>query len=127
MRRWTRHPRCVGLARAQLRTTLADWGLTAVEDTALVVLSELLTNAVQHARVPGRQIETRFLNASGGVRIEVHDAAEERPAPRSSLEDATDGRGLAVVSALVDAWGVTGRNGVGKVVWAVLTVNSRDG
>jgi serine/threonine-protein kinase RsbW len=82
---------------------------------------------LRHARVPGRQVETRFFRAGDGVRIEVHDAAEERPVPRGSLEDATDGRGLAVVSALADAWGVSGRNGVGKAVWAVLTVNGGDG
>jgi hypothetical protein len=53
-RRWARHPRCVALARGELRKTLTDWGLIQIEDAALLVLSELLTNAVCHARVsPG--------------------------------------------------------------------------
>lgn len=58
VRRWTRHPASVGRARSELKKALANWCLNAVEDAALVVLSELVTNAVRHARVsPGREIE----------------------------------------------------------------------
>ncbi|MEU3186952.1 ATP-binding protein [Streptomyces sp. NPDC006923] len=73
--RWTRHPRCVGLARAELRKTLAGWGHAELEDTAVLILSELLTNAVRHAHIPGREIETRFCLIADGVRIEVDDAS----------------------------------------------------
>ncbi|MBT2510284.1 ATP-binding protein [Streptomyces sp. ISL-98] len=122
VRRWARHPRCVGLARAELRKALANWGLTAIEDEALVVLSELLTNAVRHARVPkGREIETRYLLESGGVRLEVHDADSRRPELGALRSEAAGGRGLALVEALADEWAVSGRNGPGKVVWALLT------
>ncbi|MFE3587402.1 ATP-binding protein [Streptomyces niveus] len=93
--RWRRHPSAVGLARLELRKALTGWGLSALEDSATLVLSELVTNAVRHARVPsGREIETRFLPMGrpvpDGLRIEVHDA-----------------------------WGVSDRVGVGKLVWAV--------
>ncbi|MFF4221937.1 ATP-binding protein [Streptomyces abikoensis] len=120
-RRWSRHPRCVGLARDELRKSLADWGLTLLEDTAVLVLSELMSNAVVHAKVsPGRQIETSFRRQADGVRIAVDDACEARPALRR--QDAESGRGLHLVSLLSAQWGVADRVGVGKSVWAVVAV-----
>lgn len=122
VRRWIRHPRSVGLARAELQRTIVSWDLKAVEEAALVVLSELVTNAVVHARVPrGREIETRYRREEDGLRIEVHDAADERPVLRPPDTESDCGRGLALVAALADQWAVSERNGVGKVVWAVLT------
>lgn len=120
-RRWARHPRCVGLARAELRRALEAWGLTSVEDAALLVLSELLTNAVVHGRVsPGREIETWFRLEVGALRIRVDDACERWPSvsPRSD----EGGRGLPLVAELSTSWGVSNRVGVGKSVWAVLAV-----
>lgn len=122
--RWTRHPRCVGLARAELRMVLDGWGLTVVSDTALVVLSELLTNAVRHARVPaGREIETRYFRETNGVRIEVYDAAQSWPQFRTP--DMDGGRGLVVVSELAACWGVDASDGIGKSVWAVVAAPGR--
>ncbi|AEM88411.1 ATP-binding region ATPase domain protein [Streptomyces violaceusniger Tu 4113] len=122
VRRWTRHPRCVALARADLRKALAGWGLIAVEEVALLVLSELITNAVRHARVPGRQIETRYLHQGDKVRLEVHDAADQLPKLRTPTPESVRGRGLVLVESLADHWGVTPRAAVGKAVWAVLTL-----
>lgn len=128
IRRWSRHPRSVSLARAELRKALAVWGLAELEDTALVALSELVTNAVLHAHVSaGREIETRFRNEGGGLRIEVHDASDTCPEKRSPDTDAEHGRGLALMAALADQWGVSERIGPGKSVWAVLTVHGKDG
>ncbi|MFF0445527.1 ATP-binding protein [Streptomyces sp. NPDC004609] len=121
--RWSRHPGCVGRARAQLRKALAGWGLTAIEDSALLVLSELLTNAVCHAfTAPEREIETRCTRSPEGLRIEVRDAGEGRPVPSAPAPEATGGRGLWLVDALADRWGVTEREGPGKVVWAELSI-----
>ncbi|CAM5249358.1 hypothetical protein GCM10010329_08260 [Streptomyces spiroverticillatus] len=115
-------PRAVGLARGELRKTLAGWGMAAVEEAAALVLSELLTNAQRHARVRGREIETRFVRLAGeresGVRLEVHDASAVRPRPRAASPDACEGRGLLLVELMADRWGVAGRNGPGKAVWA---------
>ncbi|MEE1755778.1 ATP-binding protein [Streptomyces sp. SP18CS02] len=121
VRRWTCDPRCVGAARRALRTALTGWNLGAIEDAALLVLSELLTNAVRHARVTGRQVETRFRRVPGGLRIEVHDASESRPEMGLPDADAVGGRGLPLVDVLADKWGVCERQGPGKVVWAELT------
>ncbi|AEW95815.1 hypothetical protein SCATT_34440 [Streptantibioticus cattleyicolor NRRL 8057 = DSM 46488] len=88
-----------------------------------MVLSELLTNAVRHARVsPGREIETRFVRVGDGVRIEVHDADDRWPVAREMGADAPGGRGLLLVAALADVWDVAPREGVGKVVWAEVRV-----
>ncbi|MEV5680917.1 ATP-binding protein [Streptomyces sp. NPDC052164] len=121
--RWSRHPRQVARAREALRASLAAWGLSSVRDSAELVLSELLTNAGRHARVsPGREIETRFIPVSGGVRIEVHDASEVPPVTRQPSPGATDGRGLLIVAALAQSWGSEERKGPGKFVWAHVMV-----
>ncbi|MFW6722202.1 ATP-binding protein [Streptomyces sp. MAR4 CNY-716] len=118
--RWRRHRRCVALARSQLRRTLAQWKLPDLTDKAVSVLSELLANAVVHARVPpGREIETRFIPMGTGVRIEVHDASDERPVLRAP--DESGGFGLQLVDRLSTRWGVEERDGVGKCVWADVT------
>ncbi|WP_407560494.1 ATP-binding protein [Streptomyces sp. 184] len=123
---WRRNRRCVGLARAQLRKALGAWGLGAVEFAAVAVLSELVANAVVHARVPaGREIRTRFLAVEGGVRIEVHDACDAWPLPR--VPDESGGYGLLLVAELADGWGVEKRRGVGKCVWAVVTSSGAGG
>ncbi|WP_258563183.1 ATP-binding protein [Streptomyces phytophilus] len=114
---WRRHPRCVGLARAQLRKALAGWGLAGIEESAALVVTELMTNAVVHAHVPpGREIQTRFLRQENGVRIEVHDASDVWPKQREP--DESGGYGLLMVEQLATRWGVAERGGIGKVVWA---------
>ncbi|MEE4492035.1 ATP-binding protein [Streptomyces sp. BE230] len=126
VRRWSRHPRCVGLARGELSAALESWGLQALWDPAALVLSELLTNAGRHARAsPGREIETRFQPVGGGLRIEVHDGSEVAPQECKPDEDACEGRGLLLVSALADEWGFGERGGPGKVVWAEIGLNRR--
>jgi serine/threonine-protein kinase RsbW len=119
--RWRRHPRCVGRARVLLRESLDEWGLGALAETAELVLSELLTNAVRHTGAsPGREIETHWFPLDGGVRIEVHDAGDGRPVLGAPAPDEQGGRGLLLVEALAARWGVTGRRGPGKAVWAEL-------
>ncbi|MEU8887827.1 ATP-binding protein [Streptomyces sp. NPDC048442] len=122
---WGYGPRAVGLAREELRKSLAGWGLTAAEDPAVLVLSELLTNAQRYGRVPGREIQTRFIRlgggAGGGVRVEVHDASPRVPHRREAAPDECEGRGLSLVNLVADRWGVSDRNGPGKLVWAECT------
>ncbi|WP_329182617.1 ATP-binding protein [Streptomyces sp. NBC_01477] len=120
--RWAYDPENVQRARDELRLHLAKWG-TPVEvmESAVLVLSELFTNALRHARQPeGRHVETRFERRASGVRIEVHDAGETRPERREVHPDEECGRGLVLVDALTGGrWGVGERAGVGKMVWAV--------
>ncbi|MCC3779123.1 ATP-binding protein [Streptomyces sp. UNOB3_S3] len=121
VQRWTTHRRSVGLARDELRAALAEWGLTRIEEPAVLVLSELVTNAIEHAYVRGRDIETLFCRGPEGVRIAVDDA-DERHHPQMRPQGEAGGRGLVLVEALSERWGVTARRGVGKSVWAVITV-----
>ncbi|MEU1783240.1 ATP-binding protein [Streptomyces abikoensis] len=121
VQRWTTHRRSVGLARRELRAALAEWGLTAIEEPAVLVLSELVTNAITHAFVRGRDIETSFCRGPQGVRLAVDDADERRHPQRRTPGEA-GGRGLALVEALSERWGCSVRRGVGKSVWAVITV-----
>ncbi|WP_236257879.1 ATP-binding protein [Streptomyces hygroscopicus] len=124
---WAHHPRAVGQARAELRKALAGWGLVTVEGTAQIVLSELLTNAIRHTRVSaGQEIETRYLCEGDSVRIEVHDASDERPELRNPSSEVAHGRGLVLVEALADRWGVTPCPVVGKSVWAVCALEASE-
>lgn len=128
VRRWTPGPRCVGRARRELRRNLRAWGLGEPAESAELVLSELLTNAVQHARSPrGRLVETPYERTHHGVRIEVHDANETWPVLQKPSADAESGRGLALVDVLTRTlWGVSEGEGVGKLIWALIAVDGID-
>lgn len=118
--RWPQSARSVGLARAELSDLLTKWDLSTVVDEALLVLSELVTNAVRHGRATvEREIETRYSRVADGVRIEVRDWAEERPVMRVPGDGG--GWGLRLVAELSARWGVDERAGAGKSVWAVMT------
>ncbi len=122
LKTWPPAPQSVGRARQLLARHLDAWGLPQLADTAELVLSELVTNAVNHAFPPyGRLVATRFERLeSGGVRIEVHDPCESKPEPRDAPTYAESGRGLALVDVLTGGcWGVSDREGPGKLVWAV--------
>ncbi|MET9219118.1 ATP-binding protein [Streptomyces sp. NPDC003300] len=119
----------MGRARHELRLAVNAWGMTGLADTAVLVLSELFTNAVRHARGPeDRLVETRYERLTdGALRIEVHDANSVRPEAREPSVDAESGRGLALVDVLTAGrWGVSERLGVGKLVWAVCADDTAD-
>ena len=111
-------------ARRRVCDLLASRHLERAAPTAALVVSELATNAVVHARTP---FEVRLVVAAGVVRIEVHDRTGRRPTRRRSDEHATSGRGLGLVAELCDAWGVDAdADGTGKTVWAeVSTTGTR--
>jgi len=121
MKTWPHSPRSVGRARRLLVHHLDAWGMPHLIDPAQLVLSELVTNSVRHARSPqGHLIATRFERLDQGLRIEVHDANESKPERRRTSASAEFGRGLALVDALTGGqWGVSDREGPGKMVWAV--------
>lgn len=103
---------------------LADWGAgEELQDTAVLVLSELVTNALR-VRVPSdRQVGVRvaYASADGLLRLEVSDAGGGRPEVRYPHAEETEGRGLQVVEALSHRWGVSPRaGGIGKTVWCEL-------
>ncbi|MDD1062362.1 helix-turn-helix domain-containing protein [Streptomyces cocklensis] len=112
-------------ARRLLLWHLEAWGMDRLAGVAELVVSELVTNAVRHAHGPeDTLVETWFRPLpDGGLLIEVHDASSRRPELRQPSSDAESGRGLALVDALTGgSWGVSGREGVGKLVWAECAV-----
>ncbi|MFD2683812.1 ATP-binding protein [Streptomyces phyllanthi] len=126
--RWSCHPRCVGLARAELRRALRGWGLSCLEDAAVLVLSEILTDFVRHAHVlPGREIETRYLRSVQGLRIEVYGATDQPRQPTNDASAPQHDFGLKLLQALPDRRGTEPRSGPRMVVWAELNVPSRTG
>ncbi|MCX5557868.1 ATP-binding protein [Streptomyces sp. NBC_00038] len=108
-------------ARHGARRVLAEWVIP--EDTSYtiaLIISELVTNAVRHARVPGRCFEVALTyDGEKTVEIEVSDASPRHPVAVLNTPDveATSGRGLPLVEALSDAWEVRDRE-YGKTVWA---------
>ncbi|WP_317621073.1 ATP-binding protein [Streptomyces sp. CBMA123] len=112
------------MARLHLRIYLARVpGGGALADDAAIVLGELVSNAVKHARVPkGRRIHIRFEMVVDHLRLEVHDASSEKPVIRRSTgPDDVSCRGLCLVEALSVEWGWQPRpEGIGKITWALV-------
>ncbi|WP_416967061.1 ATP-binding protein [Streptomyces sp. 4F14] len=122
------HRRSVARARDDLRRQLVQWRIGGeLAYDAEVLLSELATNAVNARTLPGREILVEVTLAEGELRIEVADASDEQPVLRHAGEWDEGGRGLVLVEALAEEWGVGSREGVGKVVWAVLKLPGQEG
>lgn len=118
--RLPRHARSVGRARTLLREQATSWKLPdEVTDTAVLLLSELMTNAYRHAKVSaGREIRARCILEEDRLRISVMDANDTLPTPRDASPDDESGRGLTLVATLADKWGTEPRPfGIGKTVW----------
>jgi anti-sigma regulatory factor (Ser/Thr protein kinase) len=109
--------------RHAVAAVLAGWGCEdpAREDLLLVV-SELVTNAVLHGAEP---IVVTVVREQERVRVEVTDAASDS-SPYSSrvTKESTAGRGLSVVTRLAAAWGWRADPGTGKTVWAELPLRA---
>ncbi|UNO43785.1 SpoIIE family protein phosphatase [Streptomyces sp. MST-110588] len=119
--------RSVAAARAFVRDTLQGWGHSDIVDDAVVLTSELVTNAVVHA---GTAAEVLCLRTDSGVRIEVGDRYPEREIPLQSSAhavahpDREGGRGLLLCGALATRWGVE-YTAARKHVWFQLDLPDR--
>ncbi|MFE0803018.1 ATP-binding protein [Streptomyces sp. NPDC058812] len=110
------------LARLLAERQLDDWGQPSEEVTQVV--AELASNAVLHGRVPGRDFRLALrLRTDGTLRVEVTDARGDR-VPRAAdpvADDAESGRGLRIVAAYADRWGVDEGPSPAKTVWVEMT------
>jgi anti-sigma regulatory factor (Ser/Thr protein kinase) len=102
----------VGAARALVGEAVAGSGADTV-DSARLLTSELVTNAVVHA---GTDVEVRVRRLANGVRVEVADHEAKPPVPTSVPALSLRGRGLDLVATVADDWGFECRDD-GKVVW----------
>jgi len=117
-------PQSVAVGRMSVRTTMACWNLDRLSADIELLTSELVTNAVDHARAlcatpddPGRCRLTLEQFKPGSVVVSVMDFSPSRPKIKSPGDDDESGRGLQVVKELADQWGVKSTP-TGKVVWA---------
>ncbi|WP_351233762.1 ATP-binding protein [Streptomyces sp. NPDC002133] len=110
-------------ARNFVAATLTEWGETNRFDDMRLCTSELVTNAVLHGALVGRLVLVRVDSLDDQLRIEVHDAGDSAPTQRVPEDSAVDGRGLLIVAATADSWGVKERTGPGKCVWAAFDRN----
>ena len=119
--------RSVATARSFVRDTLQGWGFADIVDDAVVLTSELVTNAVVHA---GTSADVLCLRSDEGVRIEVADRYPEREIPlqghpvNMGSPDREGGRGLQLCAALAGRWGVE-YTPTHKQVWFQLDLPER--
>ncbi len=98
---------------------VVEGGLPTDPDVAVLLTSEIVTNALRHGRAPFRlHVEA----VDGTLRVEVRDAGgSSRPTVRDAEPEDIGGRGLALVDTLADAWGWRPEGARGTVVWFELT------
>ncbi|MCX5415392.1 anti-sigma regulatory factor [Streptomyces sp. NBC_00059] len=115
------HPESVAGARRLTRERLADWRVSGdAYDAAVLIVSELVTNAVVHTASYRVVCELRF--DADRLRISVQDQGHQPGGPRMSpTADGEHGRGLLLVDSMSAAWGsLDAGNGSGRIVWAEL-------
>jgi anti-sigma regulatory factor (Ser/Thr protein kinase) len=111
-----RIPASAACARHLVAQALGAWGLPQLCDTATLVLTELVSNAVRHATGEGMRVNVTRLTERR-VRVSVLDRDTTRPRMRDQDPRAERGRGLVIVEAESALWGVDLLPG-GKRVWA---------
>lgn len=111
-------PEAVAGVRHWLKAALLHWDEHGLVDDAIVVASELATNAIRHAHSPFRVTVTRVSDDSVSfVRLVFEDLCTDQPALNSRDTDDLGGRGVHLVAQLASRWGVDA-SPVGKRVWA---------
>ncbi|MFF5336588.1 SpoIIE family protein phosphatase [Streptomyces sp. NPDC013181] len=123
--RWAvwRLPDAVMHARRFTARTLRDWSVTEENDTVLLVVSELVTNAVAHTT---GEVRLGLTLTGDRLRITVHDASPRTPVKSATVDwEETGGRGLMLVEAMATAWGSVPLSG-GKQVWCDIALSPRD-
>ncbi|MET7450551.1 SpoIIE family protein phosphatase [Streptomyces sp. NPDC005574] len=110
-------PERVAVARHQLRELLHDWASPEQVDSAVLLLSELLTNVLVHTDADATLLaEVRGEPGIRRMHVEVTDTSDDLPHKRRPGELASSGRGLVLIEMLADMWGVDPR-GEGKSIW----------
>jgi GAF domain-containing protein/anti-sigma regulatory factor (Ser/Thr protein kinase) len=110
---WPHDPTAVAKARAAVGDKLAEWGLDALVDDMVLVVSELATNAIRYAT--GR-IEVRLICGEQTLTCEVSDDSTANPWLLHAEEEDESGRGMLITAQLTSRWGVR-QTPEGKIIW----------
>jgi anti-sigma regulatory factor (Ser/Thr protein kinase) len=115
-------PSAVPCARLHTRQLLWEWQLTDLEDDAELLISEIVTNAIQMTRADGRTAPVRLWLLADHARLLmlIWDASPLPPVRMNGTDDAENGRGLLLVDTLSTRWGHLPHPNGGKTVWALL-------
>ncbi|MEV5256605.1 ATP-binding protein [Streptomyces anulatus] len=117
---YCRERRSIPVVRKFARKSLVEWECESRMDDVLLCVTELATNALRHGVPPGRGFKVHIYleRIENALRVELHDSGDGEVCPADELPGAEDegGRGLLLVAALADKWGVGERN-PGKIVW----------
>jgi len=115
--RLTAGPAAAAEARGQVRAAIRAWDIPVDPDIAVLLASELVTNAIGHEA--GKTIVLAITCSFGQLRVDVHDTSRMLPVLVDAPVDAEAGRGLMLVATLSATWGVY-RTPVGKAVYFTL-------
>ncbi|MFI1097345.1 ATP-binding protein [Streptomyces sp. NPDC020917] len=120
---FTPRPKAVRIARHQVSRALTGWGVPEdAVDTAVLITSELLTNAIRHCHYddPAHMVFVCITDEGPELLLEVSDPSRERPRAGTAASDAESGRGLMLVRAAAADFGTRDREPTGKTVWATV-------
>jgi hypothetical protein len=113
---------CSGAARNLVREACREWDVESWTQDAVCVVSELVENAVAHART---ELEVRLELRRGMLTVAVRDGSPRHAVLRQDTKGRPAGYGLQIISDLARSWGCSPDLRGGKVVWAVLTAGPR--
>ena len=128
-------PGAVPCARLHTRHVLWEWGLASLADSTELLVSEMITNAVQVSRAMAQAaVRLWLVSAQAQVMVLAWDASPLSPERADPGENAENGRGLLLVDTISEQWGwyfpgehagASARDQHGKVVWAVVRLSTR--
>jgi anti-sigma regulatory factor (Ser/Thr protein kinase) len=110
-------PKAAAEARQQVRTAICAWHIPVDPEVAVLLASELVTNAIRH-EASGTVMLT-ITCICDQLRVDVHDTSRRAPVPVDAPADAETGRGLMLVATLATDWGYH-RTSLGKAVYFTL-------
>jgi len=115
--RLTAAPAAAPEARSQVRAAIRAWDIPVDPGAAVLLTSELVTNAIRHEA--GQAVTLAITCSHDQLRVDVHDTSRSLPVLVERPADAETGRGLMLVAALADTWGIY-RTPAGKAVYFTL-------
>jgi hypothetical protein len=119
--RLTRKPAAAAEARAQVRVAIRDWKIPVDPDIAILLASDLVTNAITHGA--GETLTLAIRCSRGHLRIDVYDQSRSLPVGLDQPADTAAGRGLVLIAALSTQWG-SFRTPAGKAMYFTLAFPS---